>query len=970
MINKAWGNDEDYQRVKKERLQTLKEVCINCESCKKYKKNPGRPTVGLPMTSNFNEVLSMDIGKLEGEKFLVMVDWATHYCQAKWIKDKKPSNIMECIMEKWISYFGAPQKIITDGGREFQNEEIIEFTEKWGIEMLCTASESPWSNGKSEKTVGILKEGMRKLKEDGVKGRDWKLMWMVSAKNDRIMNGGYSPNQKVFGIYYRGKNEMEKCSPAELEEGMDGAKLKELMELQMLVKDKVQEKECRDRIRRALKGKIRAHRIEEAQVGDKVFYKKIGEEKWRGPGRIIGRDGKVVFVKHGALIREVNKIHITKLQKANEMIKRKEKKREAIEEKNEEVEDERDDDSEEEEEEEEDEEEEEREEELLQEEEEREEELLQEEVDDERNEFSEDEKVHPYDIRKGSNYRIRHEDEDWWRRVKVISLGGKRGGKFDGTYNVKDLDSEEEFWADLREYEVEKDKGEQGEKYFSKGKIVTFKNKETDNTEQIKEAKQKEISSWKENNVFEEIDGDKENKVLKTRWIITEKEKEGDKICKARLVVKGFMEKECLDIEDSEAPTFSIEGLKVILAIINMKDWQVKTLDVKTAYLQGKEIEKEVVIKPPEEANTSKLWKLKKAVYGLKDAARKWYESLVELLIRIGGKRSKIDNTIFKWEDDGIIYGIMGIHVDDLIYGGNKIFEEKVISKIKEELKVGREESGIFKYLGIEIEQEEKGDIYISQKSYSRDKLGIIRLNKNNKDERLNEEEMTEYRSLLGKLNWMSQNTRPDLSFEVSFFGRNMKEAKREDYEKLVKVAERAKRGEIQMKIPKLKGGRMRLEVYSDASFGNVSEGRTQIGYCIRMKDMTGNCCPLLWKSKVAKRVVSSTLSAETLSMVEAKEWGEYIKYLWEELTNINTSDNIEIIAMTDCKSLRDSVKSTKGVKNRILRIELANLKEKLENRIIKSIEWVNSRLQIADGLTKKDNRKNMVELRKALGCN
>src|ERR1700755_1450960 len=120
---------------------------------------------------------------------------------------------------------------------------------------------------------------------------------------------------------------------------------------------------------------------------------------------------------------------------------------------------------------------------------------------------------------------------------------------------------------------------------------------------------------------------------------------------------------------------------------------------------------------------------------------------------------------------------------------------------------------------------------------------------------------MTEYRSLLGKLNWMSQNTRRDLSFEVSFCGRNMKEAKREDYEKLVKVAERAKREEIQMKIPKLKGGRMRLEVYSDASFGNVSEGRTQIGYCVRMKDMIGNCYPLLWKSKVAKRMVSSTLS-------------------------------------------------------------------------------------------------------------
>ena len=92
------------------------------------------------------------------------------------------------------------------------------------------------------------------------------------------------------------------------------------------------------------------------------------------------------------------------------------------------------------------------------------------------------------------------------------------------------------------------------------------------------------------------------------------------------------------------------------------------------------------------------------------------------------------------------------------------------------------EKKAVFKYLGIEIEQKEKGDIHISQKSYSKDKLVINKINNKNKGERLNEEEMTEYRSWLGKLNWMSQNTRPDLSFDVSFFGRSMKEAKVEDY--------------------------------------------------------------------------------------------------------------------------------------------------------------------------------------------
>ena len=51
--------------------------------CKKYRKNPSKPVVGLPLASRFNEVLTLDIGELEGDKFVVIVDWATRYCQAK-----------------------------------------------------------------------------------------------------------------------------------------------------------------------------------------------------------------------------------------------------------------------------------------------------------------------------------------------------------------------------------------------------------------------------------------------------------------------------------------------------------------------------------------------------------------------------------------------------------------------------------------------------------------------------------------------------------------------------------------------------------------------------------------------------------------------------------------------------------------------------------------------------------------------
>ena len=118
----------------------MKEIYDDCQICKKYGKNNSRPVVGLPLASHFNEVLTVDIGELKGDRFLVMVDWATRYYQAMWIRTKNPSEIMENILMKWISYFGAPKKSLSDGSREFQNDEIAEFIEKFGIELKCTAS--------------------------------------------------------------------------------------------------------------------------------------------------------------------------------------------------------------------------------------------------------------------------------------------------------------------------------------------------------------------------------------------------------------------------------------------------------------------------------------------------------------------------------------------------------------------------------------------------------------------------------------------------------------------------------------------------------------------------------------------------------------------------------------------------------------------------------------------------------------
>ena len=144
--------------------------------------------------------------------------------------------------------------------------------------------------------------------------------------------------------------------------------------------------------------------------------------------------------------------------------------------------------------------------------------------------------------------------------------------------------------------------------------------------------------------------------IVSIKRIIGEIEKKGGRIWKARLVAWGFTEKFGNKFE-CKTPTCSAEGLKLVLAVIKTYRRRMRTLDIKTAYLQGREIMREVYIRPPKEAKTGKVWQLKKTVYGLKDAAKHWYKSLMGFLKETGGRGgSAVDE----------LYGIMGTHVDDL----------------------------------------------------------------------------------------------------------------------------------------------------------------------------------------------------------------------------------------------------------------------------------------------------------------
>ena len=70
-------------------------------------------------------------------------------------------------------------------------------------------------------------------------------------------------------------------------------------------------------------------------------------------------------------------------------------------------------------------------------------------------------------------------------------------------------------------------------------------------------------------------------------------------------------------------------------------------MDIKSAYLQGVPLDREIYMTPPKEANTEKIWLLKKCTYGLSDAGRHWYLKVVGELKTLGATQLSLDQAVF-----------------------------------------------------------------------------------------------------------------------------------------------------------------------------------------------------------------------------------------------------------------------------------------------------------------------------------
>lgn len=135
-------------------------------------------------------------------------------------------------------------------------------------------------------------------------------------------------------------------------------------------------------------------------------------------------------------------------------------------------------------------------------------------------------------------------------------------------------------------------------------------------------------------------------------------------------------------------------------------------------------------------------------------------------------------------------------------------------------------------------------------------------------DSSLSEKEKVQLRSRIGQILWVARQSRPGGMFDASNLASDLKDATIQTIHGANRMQTYYKSKNMVLSFQHLgSDGGLKMILYSDASFGNLSDGGTQGGYLIVLMGKHGNFSPLYWQSKIVKRIVWSTLGGETLAV-------------------------------------------------------------------------------------------------------
>ena len=556
------------------------------------------------------------------------------------------------------------------------------------------------------------------------------------------------------------------------------------------------------------------------------------------------------------------------------------------------------------------------------------------------------------------------------------------------------------------------------------------------------EAEEKEWNSWKQYDSCEVLSEEESarvlqespDRVLPSRYVYRNKnagliDEQGRPLptrAKARLCLQGHL---CPDAQTGQvqvdSPTVERVSTMLFLHLAVSYGWTQNWYigDISNAFLQGAPLvgKQPMYMKPPKQGlagvKPNQLLRLLKPVYGRPDAPRAWYEELARVLSgELGFCKSCIDPAVFMLRDPkGILVGAMVVHVDDLMFchDGSEM-GKRVAEKLANRFpfgtwdRVAEKPCGVT-YCGKEIRlQSEAGrkQVVLSQDGFidgRLEEMEVSRERRRRPEMYATEEERGNFRSVVGSLQWLATQSRPDLAFETNQLQKRIADLRVADLIRANKAVKEAKLHRMRIVFEDL-GRDAELVVYSDAGLYSsvgveISEQEANdvlqssfdkrlvysqkggvVGFVKRgsteTKSTPNHINVLDWRSSTNKRVIESSFAAETHAALMAMGMGHFCQVLTSELRfgsdvvgsveDDGWDDLVSMTLVTDCKSIYDTVhKDGQHISDKANVVHAVLLRQMLSTRRAQcktKLLWVPTRHQIADGLTKGRRSKELRE--------
>merc|ERR1712240_31543 len=190
--------------------------------------------------------------------------------------------------------------------------------------------------------------------------------------------------------------------------------------------------------------------------------------------------------------------------------------------------------------------------------------------------------------------------------------------------------------------------------------------------------------------------------------------------------------------------------------------------------------------------------------------------------------------------------------------------------------------------------------------------------------------ELKEYRKYTGKISWLSQGTRPDLSYSALMLAKKNNSATISDLRSVNKIVEKVKKEENKVVYGRI-GDKKSLQIIGVVDASYKSDEKSVEGMLIIIaNDRMTAASPIIWKSKQIERVCHSSKDAENLAMSKLLDKVTYIARQLEILLFGEYRKRLPVRVMTDSEPTLESIVSTRQIERKGLRITVQEMMEKL----------------------------------------